>query len=64
MGAKDLGSNPNHRANKMNIEYTAQWCNGSHAGLKILWTEVSVSVRVRPELLNIIIIIVAKRLEL
>lgn len=29
MGAKDLGSNPNHRA----INNMAQWCNGSHAGL-------------------------------
>ncbi len=39
----------------VNQPYAAQWCNGSHAGLKILWTEVSVSVRVRPELLIIML---------
>jgi hypothetical protein len=25
-----------------------EWCNGSHEGLKIPWTETSVPVRVRP----------------
>ena len=25
-----------------------EWCNGSHEGLKIPWTEMSVPVRVRP----------------
>lgn len=27
MGAKDLGSNPNHRANTNSIKYMAQWRN-------------------------------------
>lgn len=27
MGAKDLGSNPNHRANINDVKYMAQWRN-------------------------------------
>lgn len=31
----------------------AAWCNGSHEGLKIPWSERTVSVRVRLQLLII-----------
>lgn len=44
-GSAGLSSN-------LNISTMAQWCNGSHEGLKIPWAAMPVSVRIRSELLN------------
>ena len=47
MGAKDLGSNPNHRANKMNIKYNirSDGETGKHTGFKLLRAAMLLRVR-------------------
>lgn len=47
MGAKDLGSNPNHRANKNNVKYNirSDGETGKHTGFKLLRAVMLLRVR-------------------